>query len=125
MAQMRIGFHEHFTGSTAKKIEKHEIAIVEEYQQFIIEALEKGIKNLSLKGIEKYKHEFICDTLAASFFRVPLFQQIVLGKIVEAGQEKMESQDIEPDEWIEQQRIFVAKAEIDVAALGRSSTDFG
>ena len=37
----------------------------------------------------------------------------------------MESEDIEPDEWIEQQRIFVAKAEIDVAALGRSSTDFG
>ena len=73
LAQMKIGFHENFTGSASKKILKSEIAIVDEYQQFITEALEKAIKSLSLKGIEKFKHEFICDVLAAGFFRVPLF----------------------------------------------------
>ena len=47
----------------------------------VYQVLEMSIKSMSQKGVEHYKRDFICTTLAMSVFRVPEFRSMFLSQL--------------------------------------------
>ena len=60
------------------KVMKAKVQVASEFQAFVYQALETSVKSMKQRGIERYKRNFICQSLALSFFRVPEFQEIFI-----------------------------------------------
>ena len=55
------------------KVLKAKISVAAEFQTFVYQVLEMSLKSMKQKGVQHYKRDFLCTTLAMSFFRVPEF----------------------------------------------------
>ena len=67
----QIGFLE--DNKIPEKILKTKIQVASEFQAFAYQTLQISIKSMKQRGVERYKRDFICQSLALSFFRVPEF----------------------------------------------------
>lgn len=63
------------------------------FQKFIHKVLEHGINLMHLKGIDKFKREFVCKSITLGYIRVPKFRDIFLDQITEAPRGNLRRSD--------------------------------
>ena len=56
-----------------EKVMKAKVQVASEFYAFVYQTLTVSIKSMKQRGIETYKRDFICQSLALNFFRVPEF----------------------------------------------------
>lgn len=74
-----------------KKLLANKKNLTAAYQKFVHRALAHGVHLMHVKGLERYKQDFVCKSITIGYFRVPQFRSI----FIDAVQKKSESPDVD------------------------------